>query len=458
MSLSEKSAFGSKIIASKTHEFVLRGLYANYIQKLAKHRPNLYTYHISTTSIMNSKKHQVVIVGGGFGGVKSALRLAEDGRFHITLISDSDSFDFHPALYRTATGGKRKISSIPLSEVFNEKRITIVRDKAVSIDRKIHSLKTKNGQIFSYDALILSIGLVTNYFGINGLSELSYSMKSLEEAEEIKNHLHKQLFDDHRPDLSYVIIGGGPTGVELAGALPAYLKQICIRHGLKPREFHIDLVEAAPRLLPNLPKDLSAKVTRRLRKLDIKLYLKTPAQAQTIDSLIINGKPIRSHTVIWTAGVANNPFFTENQFQLASNKKVRVDQYLQAEPGIYVIGDSADTPYSGMAQTALHDAVTVTNNLIRLADKKLPLPYAAKKPIYITPVGKYWAAVLWGNIRLYGKIGWILRRLADLIAYHDFQPWLIATKRWLSEDDEEESCPQCADNLANSVFLATKLD
>lgn len=400
-------------------------------------------------------KHNVVIVGGGFGGVKTALELCDDPRFRVTLISSHDNFRYYPTLYRTATGGRRMISSIPLVDIFKDKKIAIIADHVAKIDRQNHAVMTEGGQSHRYDALILAVGVKTNYFGIKGLEEYSYGIKTTTDAEELKRHLHAHLIKEKHPDHNYVVIGGGPTGIELAGALPAYIKQICLRHGLEPSKFHIDLIEAAPRLLPRMPKDVSKRVARRLRRLGIKLYLNTAVEAATADSLMVRGKPIRSHTVIWTAGILNNPFFVKNDFQLAKNGKVRVDQYLQAEPGIYVIGDNADTPYSGMAQTALHDGRFVARNLKLVSEQKAPLPYTAKKPIYVTPAGPKWAAVLWGPIRVYGKLGWILRRLADLVAYHDYEPWQIASKRWMSEDDEENNCPECAEELAETIFTTT---
>jgi NADH dehydrogenase len=383
-------------------------------------------------------------VGGGFAGLKAALELADDKRFHITLVSDQPDFRVYGTLYHVATGGSHEVSNIPLTEILEDKRVNILHDSIVGLDRKGRTITTKVGHTVSYDALILALGVKTNYFHIDGLEEYSYGIKTLEDAEELKRHLHQQLIDEKRPDLNYVVVGGGPTGVELAGALPSYIKRIAKQHGLKPRSIHIDLVEAAPRLLPRAPKDLSKSVARHLRKIGIKIYLNTAVQAQTADALMVHDKPIRSHTVVWTAGVANNPFFAENEFQLARNGRVRVDQYLQTEPGIYVIGDNADTPYSGMAQTALYDGIYVAQNLQRLANETDPVPYRAKKPIYVFPAGPYYAAVLWGPIRIYGILGWFLRRLADLIAYHDYEPWVPATKRWLKEVDEEESCARCA--------------
>lgn len=401
-------------------------------------------------------KQRIVIVGGGFGGVKAALELCENPHFEVTLISSHDNFRYYPTLFRTATGGRRMISSIPLSEIFQGKRIEIIQEHADYLDRKKSSVKTESGRVIQYDSLLLAIGVKTNYFNISGLEEFSFGLRTTAEAEELKRHLHDQLVKERHPDLNYVVVGGGPTGVELAGALPAYLRRICEKHDLKPGSLHIDLIEAAPRLLPRMPKDISRQVARHLRRLGIKLYLKTAVEAQTADALMIHGRPIRSHTVVWTAGILNNPFFTRNEFQLAKNGKVRIDQFLQAEPNIYVIGDNADTPYSGMAQTALYDAKYVVQNLIRLSVNKNPRPYNAKRPVYVTPVGSNWAAVLWGGVRIYGRLGWTLRRLADLVAYHDFQPWQIATSRWMAEDEEEDNCKHCGDDMANSIFQKTK--
>ncbi len=222
--------------------------------------------------------------------------------------------------------------------------------------------------------------------------------------------------------------------------------------GLKKRKIHVDLIEAAPRLVPRMPKDVSRAITRNLRKQGVSVYTKTAVQAQTADALMVNNKPIRSHTVIWTAGIANNPFFKDHDFQLTRNGKVRVDQYLQAEPGIYVIGDNADTPYGGMAQTALYDGKFVAANLQRILGNQDPHPYRAKKPVYVLPAGPRWAAVLWGKVRINGRLGWTLRSFADLMLYRDYLPWTLAVKRWRSLDDSEDFCKSCGGETARLQY------
>lgn len=388
-------------------------------------------------------KERVLIVGGGFGGVKAALELSRDSHFDVTLLSDRKDLRYYPTLYHTATGGRRANSSIPLEHLFAKRSVTVVLGKAVTLDRKTKTLATEDGQTYSYDTLILSLGVITNYFGIEGLAEFSYGIKSTEEVERLKTHLHQQLIDEHGPDLNYVIVGAGPTGIELAGVLPAYIKHIMKQHGIRARAVHVDLIEAAPRLLPRLPRDTSRMVQRQLKRLGVRLYVGQAVQGETADALMVNGKPIRSHTVIWTAGMTNHPFFKDNAFNLNNRGKVWVDAYLQTEDNIFVIGDNANTPYSGMAQTAIHDAAFVAKNLLRRAEGKDFESYSVKKPITVIPAGERWAAVLWGPLRMYGWLGWILRELGDLKGFLDYEPLPEAALQWSTELGTEETCPVC---------------
>jgi NADH dehydrogenase len=388
-------------------------------------------------------REKVVIVGGGFGGVKAALELAHDDRFRVTLISDQPYLRYYPTLYHTATGGKGANSNIPLARLFESKDVKVVHGKATAVDKKAKTATTESGQVIEYDSLVLALGVVTNYFGIQGLPEFSYGIKSITEANRLKAHLHQQLIDDKKPDLNYVIIGAGPTGIELAGALPSYLKEIMAKHGLPERKVHIDLIEALPRLLPRLPRDTSRMVERQLKRLGIKLYLGQAVQGQTADELMVNGKPIRSHTVIWTAGVTNNPFYKDNAFALTNRGKVSVDAYLQSEDNIFVIGDNANTPFSGLAQTAILDGAFVARNLKRRKNGKDFKSYVVKKPITVIPAGPRWAAVIWGGLRMYGWLGWSLRELADVRGFLDYEALPDALAQWATEFGEEDTCPVC---------------
>jgi NADH dehydrogenase len=388
-------------------------------------------------------KQRVLIVGGGFAGVKTALELSGDEHFDITMLTDHEDFRYYPTLYHTATGGKRASSSVSYNDIFEGKGLTLAIGSAKTLDRKAKTVMTEDGTIFGYDLLVLALGVVTNYFSIPGLAEFSYSIKTNDDALKFKRHLHAQLTDEKKPDLNYLIVGAGPTGIELAGMLPHYMKQLMKHHGIRNRVVHVSLIEAAPRLLPRMPKATSRYVKWRLKRLGVQIQLGRVVQGETADSLLVNGKPIKSHTVVWTAGVTNHPFFSENHFVLMPRGKVATDVYLQAEESIFVLGDNANTPYSGLAQTAVRDGAFVGKNLKRLTEGKLMKPYKPLAPISVIPVGKHWAVVNYRNLQIHGFIGWLLRSAADFVAFKDIESWSRAAHQWTEEIGDQEDCLYC---------------
>jgi NADH dehydrogenase len=227
-------------------------------------------------------------------------------------------------------------------------------------------------------------------------------------------------------------------------------------HGIEQRTIHIDLVEAAPSLLPRLPKDASKAIKKRLHKKGIRIYLGQVVQGETANELTVNNKPIQSHTVIWTAGTANNPFFATNGFIMSTNHKVSTDIFLQAEENIFVLGDNANTPFSGMAQTAVTDGKFLAKNLIRRKNGKAMKGYIAKQPTTIIPVGEHWAAVIKGQIHIYGWLGWVLRQSADALAFHDYEPWTQAGRQWLTYYSSEETCKVCLESINGNTINTLK--
>lgn len=388
-------------------------------------------------------KEKVLIVGGGFGGVKAALELADDPNFKVTLLSLDSELRYYPTLYQTATGSSRANSSIPLQRIFADKPVRLAQGRAKKLDRKSKQIITGGGERYEYDTLILSLGVVTNYFGIPGLDEYSHSIKSQREVFRFKRHLHEQLTEQHHADKHYVIVGAGPTGIELAGALPSYLRYVMKNHAVENQAIHIDLVEAAPQLLPRLPRRSAKVIGRRLKRLGVRIHTHSAVQGQSVDGLTVNGKPLRSHTVVWTAGVTNHPFFKENDFVMTKRGKVAVDTYMQAEDNLFVIGDNANTPFSGLAQTALHDGAFVARNLRRRKAGKKLKSYVAKQPITVIPVGPYWAAVFWGRFRFYGFLGWTIHKASHLVGFHDVQPWPKAIRQFMTEFDPQDNCSVC---------------
>lgn len=395
---------------------------------------------------------RIVVVGGGFGGVKTALELSEDKRFKVTLVTDKDHFLYYPALYGTATGGSHVESSSQLSDIFKGRdNVKIVIDRVTSID-PISKTVIGDGGNYHYDNAVLALGVVTTYFGIPGLAENSFGIKSLAEVAQLKDHLHNELAQDHHMDKNYIVIGAGPTGVELSAALARYLNEIAEAHKIKHGKIRISLVEAAPRVLPRMSEGASKKVEKRLKDLGVDVKTNKKVEAATADDITISGKEVPSHTLIWTSGVTNHPFFKENEhlFQFAPNGRVVVDDQMSAMSHVYVIGDNAATPYTGLAQTALHDALYVSDHLKRIAHKKPLKRYKAVKPPVVIPVGDNWAIVEWGPLTFGGPLGSLLRRAADIIGYHDVLPLGLALGAWRAQFVNEETCETCKPVLVKS--------
>ncbi len=375
----------------------------------------------------------ITIVGGGFGGVKTALELAEEPHNRITLISDKPDFQYYPALYGAVTGHSHLESWVPLSEIFaGKKNIDVHIDTIISIDTTGKELRSQAGVTYTYETCVLALGTVTTYFGIKGLDTYAYGIKSAEEIRRLKQHLHSDIAENQVVDKHYVVIGAGPTGVELAAALGSYLARLCKRYGAEKRHIQIDLIEAAPRILPKMNEKVSHRVTKRLRKLGVHVQTGKAVQSVSDSEIIVGGQPIESQTVIWTSGVANHPFYKKNAetFQLAPNGRVVVDEYMSATPGVYVIGDNAATPYTGLAQTALHDALFIADNMKQKNRGRVLKKYKAVMPPVIVPVGEKWAAFEWRGVRLYGWVASLLRRIADFIGYSDVLPLGQALGVW----------------------------
>lgn len=381
------------------------------------------------------------IVGGGFGGVKAALELAKNKSNKITLITDKPDFQYYPALYGTATGYSHLQSWVPLGTVFADKlNIEVVIDSVETLNPEDKTITGKSGMSYSYDNLILALGSVTAYFGIKGLDQYTYGIKSEAEIRELKQHLYEEMAVNREVEKQYVIIGGGPTGVELASALGTYIRRLRRRYHLPYKRVGVTLIEASPRLLPRMSETTSAKVKKRLKKLGVSVQLAKKVEEADADGLMVSGKPLASHTIIWTSGVANNPFFAANakHFELSPNGKVVVNKYMRTKDDIYVIGDNAFTPFSGLAQTALHDAVFISKNFKRKQQNKALKPYKVVKPPVVVPLGDKWAAFEWKFIKLYGWPASLIRRAADAVGYHDILPVGTALGVWRTQTEIEE--------------------
>jgi NADH dehydrogenase len=359
--------------------------------------------------------------------------LAKNPKNKIRVITDKPDFQYYPTLYSSATGHSHLESWVPIGEIFAEHdNIHVFIDKIIGVDAKKQQLIGSSGSNYDYQTCIIAVGSVTTYFGIPGIDQYSYGIKSADEIRRLKERLYEDLAVKGELDRNYIVVGAGPTGVELSAALGTYIKKLSKYHGIKQPKVNIRLIEASPRVLPRSHEKISKSVHKRLEKLGVEVQVGSIVQKQTAESLFVSGRPLASHTVIWTSGVANNPLFVAHPdvFKLSDRGKVIIDDYMRAAKNIYVLGDNAATPYSGLAQTALHDAKFVAENFNRRREGKPMKKYLPILPASSIPVGRWWAVFEWRWIRLYGWPASVIRRVADLVGYVDILPIGQALRPW----------------------------
>lgn len=384
---------------------------------------------------MRKENKRVVIVGGGFGGVKAALELSNTPRIEVVLISQNTHFEYHGALYRSAVGHSPKEVVIPLREIFaGKKNVEVVLDSIGFVDAKKKRLVSLEGTVYGYDFVIFAMGSVVNYFDIQGLKEHTETMSTIADTIKLRKRLVDLFSQPQTRPARIAVVGGGASGVELAAELPAFVELIAKRHHQKKPKLKVIVVEAADRLLPGLSPKTSEKILKRLVSLGVEVHLGLQVESCQKGNLCLSAGSLGADILIWTAGFKPVPFYQAHPeiFTLAQNGKVMVNEYLQvaSQEDIFVIGDNAATPYSGMAQTALHNAAFVARTIKNTLNKKPIKPYKPVKPLYVITVGGTWAVVQKGKKVYAGLRGWRVRRQADLWIFKNFQPYEQAIKTW----------------------------
>ena len=408
---------------------------------------------------MNEKS--IVIVGGGVAGIAAALRLEKKHlpNVKIVLVNDKPHFEYHSALYRLVTGSSPLEVCIPLRNIFFKKNIEIVEDRIIELHKESKTIVGSSGSQYHYDYLLLGLGSETNYFNIPGLKEFSFGMKSITEAIRLKRHISETLLTckidftnkvEQICDANFVVIGAGATGVELAGQLIAYARALAEEYGIDPTLVSVELIEGAPKILPALPKEFTDPIELHLRALGINIFLNRSIEREEVEEVFLKDMEMKARTVIWTAGVRANVMYEAWGLPIDKRGKVEVDEHLRLkdEPTVFIIGDGAATKFSGWAQSATYDG----NHVADIIDEMIRggthfSPYRSTMPINAIPAGPKWAAVLLGPVRIYGRLGWWLRRIADLRAFSEILPLRKALKIWRNGNSICETCSICSVEL-----------
>ncbi len=364
------------------------------------------------------EKPRVVILGAGFGGLTAARKMAAFA--DVTVVDRHNFQTFLPLLYQVSTAGLAADHvAHPVRGALRKTGVKFRMGSLISVDHKNKTIKLDSSEVLAFDQLIVALGSVTADFGIPGVAEHALGMKSVSEALAIRAEVMRRFEDLCRFEddtiFSISVVGGGPTGVEMAGAFAEL-----VRGPLKNDQAHaaahikINLIEAGPRILPMFSEKLSARAKKDLEKLGVNVCLNTSVAELKPRSIIVkDGDPIPSEVTIWAAGVKGEPAGGILNLPLVSSR-IDVDQTLQVKhyPGIFAIGDIAgfvgkDGRFLPMvAPVALQQGRFIAKQIKRLADGQALQAFTYIDKGSMATIGRHKAVVEVKNFRMAGIPAW----------------------------------------------------
>ncbi len=391
---------------------------------------------------MNQLK-KVVIVGGGFAGIQTALDLSKKHAskdLEITLISDRENFEYYPALHGyLSIDGPVPYHTIPLVDIFSRRGVNVIIEKVITCDLDLKTVTLESGSIVTADYVVLALGSQSTFFGIGGLSAMAFPFQNVSHAKKLREHI-QTLFEKHCSGkdtadcvvgLHFVVVGAGPNGVDLAGELSTYSKYLCEKHNLTESLVTVDIIEGAPGVLPMMPKNVQDIATKRLRELGVNVLCNRQLMKQGSWTIALADMTLGAKTLIWTAGTTGNELVTKiPDIVLQKKNRITLNQYLEIEkyPDCFVTGDIADTKFSGLAQTAIHDGAYVASAISAKLKGKTISAYVPKPVAYNIGVGHGWSITKVGDVVISGKISSWLRKIIDLKYFLSILP---ISKVWM---------------------------
>ena len=401
-------------------------------------------------------KHQVVIVGGGFGGLNAAqsLRRAD---VDVTLVDRRNFHLFQPLLYQVATGGLSPSNiAEPLRGILRrQQNCSVLMASVTDFDLANRIVKLDDGEL-AYDSLIVATGSQTGYFGHDDWAIRAPGLKSIEDALEIRRRILSTFEAAEREDdagrrsvmLTFVVVGGGPTGVELAGTL-AEITRNTLRHEFRrcsPADARIVLVDDSPRLLGAFPEDLSAEARKKLEGIHVEVRTNTRVVQLDKHSVLLKSgettEMISAGTVIWAAGVEASPLgrvlCAAAGIEPARGGRVPVSPELKVanHPAVYVIGDLAllldekGHPLPGVAPVAIQQGKYVASSIIKTLRNQPVKPFRYWDYGNMATIGRSAAVAQLGRWKFRGRIAWLMWLFIHLIQLVRFENRILVLVQW----------------------------
>ena len=365
------------------------------------------------------------MVGAGFGGLNAVQGLARSS-VRITVVDRRNHHLFQPLLYQVATAALSPADiAYPIRAILRrQKNAAVLLADAVSVDRSARELVLSDGRV-GFDYLVLATGVRHAYFGHDSWETNAPGLKSLEDALEIRRRIllaferaERETNAEHRRALlTFVIVGGGPTGIELAGAIAEISRRVLVSdfRSIDPREASIQVLEAGPRILPSFPPDLARKAQRALERLGVQVRTGCPVREVEAGSVEAADGRIAAATILWAAGVRGSPLPWSLDVPLDSAGRVLVlpDLSIPGDGRIFAIGDVATVisqtgkPLPGVAPVAIQQGRHVARNVARDLAGRPRRPFRYRDKGNLAVIGRAQAIADLGRLRMSGFVAWL---------------------------------------------------
>ncbi|MCP5049880.1 MAG: NAD(P)/FAD-dependent oxidoreductase [bacterium] len=395
------------------------------------------------------RNKRVIIIGGGFAGLNAAKVLGRSG-CDVWLIDKSNHHLFQPLLYQVATAALSPADiAMPIREILRRyKNITVIMGHVVGIDKEEKIVHMANGETFGFDSLVAAVGARHSYFGHGEWERHAPGIKTIKDALAIRERILVEFERAERCDsireaakhLNFVIIGGGPTGVEIAGAIAEIAYKTMLRNfrRIDTNKTRIYLIEGAPYILGAYPEKLAAKAKKLLEKMGVNVMTNTMVTAVTGEGVTIGDEFIEAKNVIWAAGNQASPLLKTLDVPLDNQGRVLVEPDLSIKgfPDIFVLGDAAHAkdengnPLPGLAPVAVQQGRYVARNIKKELPKDLGKPFKYFDKGTMATIGKAKAVGMMGNFQFSGLFAWLAWGLIHIAYLIGFKSRAVVLTQW----------------------------
>ncbi len=411
----------------------------------------LETSEQETTGIKSAKRPRVVVIGAGFGGLHVAEKLARQ-EVDVLVLDRNNYHGFWPLLYQVATAGLEPESiAYPIRAILRKfPNVTFQLAEVQKIDFETKQVLTANSDPINYDYLVMAAGSTNNFFGNQQLADNTLGLKNLDEAVTLRNRVllaFEQAVSEKDPArqkalMTFVVIGGGPTGVELAGAFSELIRHVLRKDYpmLDTSMARVILVEAADNILATFPNSLRKSAEKRLKKMGVEINMKIAVESVINDLVTLkDGRQFQAHTVIWAAGVRGAKIADTLGIKLQRGARVPVEPTLNLaeHPEVFIVGDLAylegyngNRPYPQVAQVAMQMGKQAAKNILANLRGKPMQPFHYFDKGNMATIGRQAAVLDAFGIRLSGFIAWVGWLLVHLLYLVGFRNRLIALTNW----------------------------